>query len=160
MLAGLVGAVRAFDPDYGRLGRIGAGALGVGMGITAGLLVRSVAVFAAAGFENVPAVGEDPAGLVLTWATLLGLGLTLLGAGALGAALRRLPAPPTAAASLLLAAPALAAAATLLDLAGLLPLPVGRLLVGTNAAVVPFGVAWIALGATVGARSRPAGTER
>lgn len=160
LLAGLVGVVAAFSPGYGRAGRAGTGALAVGMALTAGLSVRSVGIYAAAGFENVPAFGEDPAGLVLTWAALLGLGLSVGGAGALGVGLRRLPDPPTAAVVLLLAAPAVPLVAVLLDLSGLFPLFLGRLLVGTNAALVPFGAAWIALGAAVWKRSRPAGTER
>lgn len=160
LLAGLVGVVAAFSPDYGRVGRAGVAALAVGMALTTGLLIRSVGIYAAAGFGNVPAFGEDPAGLVLTWTALLGLGLSVVGAGALGVGLRRLPDPPTAAVALLIAAPAVPLVAILLDLPGLLPPSLGRLLVGTNAALVPFGAAWIALGATVWARSRSAGTER
>ena len=146
MLGGLVGAHAVFRDRYGRLGRASAGLLGVGMVVVAGLLLRSVFVFVRAGFRPVPATGEDPAGLVLSLAFLLGYGLVLVGAGGLGAALWRTDGRPTLTAGLLVLAAVVPFAAVGLRLGSLLPLPLGRLLVGTNAAFVPFGVAWAALG--------------
>jgi hypothetical protein len=154
MLGGLAGAHRVFGDRYGRLGRASAGATGVGMVLVAGLLLRAVLAFVRAGFRPVPATGEDPAGLVLSLAFLLGYGLVLVGAGGLGVALRRAEARPALAAGLLVLAALVPFAAVGLRLGSLLPLPVGRLLVGTNAAFVPFGVAWTALGYRVWSGAR------
>jgi hypothetical protein len=151
MLVGLAGVRAAFGDRYGRLGRISVGTAAVGMSIVAGLLLRSAAAFVAAGFRPVPATGEDPAGLVLTFAAFLGCGLTVAGAGGIGFALRRLDDRPaaTATAGLLLLAPAVPLVAIALRALSLLPVRVGRLLVGTNLALAPLGIAWVALGALV-----------
>lgn len=156
MAAGLVGARKAFGDRYGRLGRVGVGTTAAGMALAAVPLVRSVLAFVDAGFRAVPATGEDPAGLVVTWTTILGLGLAVGGAGALGLALRRLADPPTAAVALLLAAPTVPAAAVTLRLLSALPVPVGRVAVRTNVSLLPFAFGWVALGAAVWSRSRSA----
>jgi hypothetical protein len=115
---------------------------------------RPQRAFVRAGFRPAPATGEDPAGLVLSLAFLLGYGLVLVGAGGLGVALRRAEARPALAAGLLVLAAHVPFAAVGLRLGSLLPLPVGRLLVGTNAAFVPFGAAWAALGYRVWSGAR------
>lgn len=115
------------------------------------------AVLVAAGFRAVPAVGENPAGLLLTWTTLLGLALTVAGAGGLGLALRRVDDPPRAAVVLLAAAAAVPHLVVGLRLRSLLPLPVGRLVVSTDAALLPLGVGWVALGAAVRSRAADPG---
>lgn len=142
------------DGQRGTDGRGDANAAGDGR---AGGTARSVAVFAAAGFRAVPAVGEDPVGLLLTWTTLLGLGFTVVGAGGLGVALRRVADPPRAAAVLLAAAAAVPLLVVGLRLLSMLPLPVGRLVVSTNAALLPLGVGWVALGAAVRSRAADPG---
>ena len=154
MAAGLVGVRAAFGERYGRLGRASLGATAVGMATLAALSLRSVAVFVGAGFRAVPATGEDPAGLVLTWTTLLGLGLTLAGAGGLGLSLRRIDAVPSVVTGLLLAAPGVPLAAVALRFVAGVPVWVGRLLVTTDVVLVPFGLGWTALGATLAARVR------
>lgn len=154
MLGGLVGAHLVFGDRYGRLGRASAVAVGAGMVLIAGLLLRSVVAFARGGFRPVPATGEDPAGLVLSLAFLLGYGLVFVGSGGLGFALRRAEPQATLVARLLVLAAVVPFAAVGLRLGSLLPLPVGRLLVGTNAAFVPFGVAWGALGYRVWSETR------
>lgn len=156
MAVGLVGVRAAFGPRYGRPGRVGVGATAAGVALVAAPTLRSVLRFAAAGFRAVPATGEDPAGLVVTWTTILGLGLAVGGAGALGLALRRLADPPTAAVALLLAAPTVPAAAVTLRLLSALPVPVGRVAVRTNVSLLPFAFGWVALGAAVWSRSRSA----
>jgi hypothetical protein len=146
MAGGLAGLHLAYDDRYGRLGRASAGTTAVGMGLVALLYVRSVLAFVGAGLRPVPATGEDPAGLVLTWAFLLGFGLVLAGAGGLGLALGRVDGRLTPTAGLLALAAVLPSLAVGLRVGAVLPLPVGRLLVGTNAAFVPLGVAWVAIG--------------
>jgi hypothetical protein len=157
MLGGLAGAHLVFRDRYGRLGRASTGATGLGMVLVAGLLLGSVLAFVRAGFRPVPATGEDPAGLVLSLAFLLGYGLVFVGAGGLGVALRRAEPRPTLAAGLLVFAALVPFAAVGLRLGSLLPLPVGRLLVRTNAAFVPFGAAWAALGYRVWSETRSTG---
>ena len=154
MAAGLVGVRAAFGERYGRLGRASVGATAVGMVTLGALSLRSVVVFVDAGFRAVPATGEDPAGLLLTWAALLGYGLVLAGAGGLGLSLRRVGAASPVAAGLLLAAPGVPLVAVALRFAAGVPVWVGRLLVTTNVALVPFGLGWAALGATLFARAR------
>ncbi|WP_152041922.1 hypothetical protein [Salinigranum salinum] len=149
MAVGLVGARTAFGDRYGRVGRAGVALSGAGMTVVAGLLLRRVAVFVDAGFRRVPATGEDPAGLVLTWAFLLGFGLVFVGGGLLGVALWRLGLGRPLAAGVLVAAPMLVLLLLVLRLLSLLPLPFGRALVGTNIAFVPLAVGWMALGRLV-----------
>lgn len=146
MLGGLAGAHLVFGDRYGRVGRASAGAVGAGMALVAVLHLRSVLAFARAGFRPVPATGEDPAELVLSLAFLLGYGLVFVGSGGLGFALRRVETRPAFAAGLLVLAALVPFVAVGLGMGSLLPLPVGRLLVGTNAAFLPLGVAWMALG--------------
>lgn len=148
MAGGLVGAHRLFRDRYGRLGRVAVVTTGAGVAVVAALHLRSALAFVRAGFRPVHATGEDPAGLVLSLAFLLGFGLVLVGVGGLGIALWRLEDRPTLAGLLVLAA-VVPFAAVGLRVGSALPVPVGRLLVGTNAAFVPLGVAWAALGYAV-----------
>ena len=145
---GALGLGRALRPSRGRLDRAALALFGLGWAVLAGLHARSAAAYVAAGFRPVPATGEDPAGLLLTWLTLLGIAAVLLGTGALGLAVRRrgTGARTAAAGWLLLAAPAVPAVLVLLDLLRAFPPVVGRVLVTTNAALVPLGVAWVAVG--------------
>ena len=159
MAAGLVGVHAAVGERYGRLGRASLGATAAGMAVLAALSLRSVVVLVGAGFRAVPATGEAPAGLVLTWATLLGFGLAFAGAGGLGYSLRRVGAVPPVVAGLLLAAPVVPLVAVALRFTAGVPVWVGRLLVTTNVALVPFGVGWAALGATLAARAQPSDRE-
>ena len=154
MAVGLVGVRAAFGEHDGRLGRASLGATAIGMVILGTLSLRSVVVFVGAGFRAVPATGEDPAGLLLLWATLIGLGLTLAGAGGLGLSLRRVEAVPPVVTALLLAVPAVVLVAVAFRFVGGVPVWVGRLLVTTDAVLVPFGLAWAALGATLAAHAR------
>lgn len=149
MAVGLVGVRARFGGRFGRAGRVGLGLVAVGVILLCAVRARSVVVLVDAGFRAVPATGEDPAGLVLTWATLLGYGFALAGAGLLGLALRRIDRRPRLTVGLLVVAPLVPALAVGLRLLGILPLPVGRLLVGTNGALVPFGLGWAALGRLV-----------
>jgi hypothetical protein len=149
MAVGLAGVRTRFGARFGRPGRIGLGLVAVGLVLVGAVRARSVVVLVAEGLRAVPATGESPAGLVLTWATLLGYGCALAGAGLLGLALRRIDRRPRPTVALLVAAPLVPAVAVGLRLLGVLPLPLGRLLVGTNAALVPFGLGWAALGRLV-----------
>lgn len=149
MAVGLVGFRSAFRPHYGPLGRVGVWTTGLGMALVALVYTRSVVAFVDAGLRPLPATGEDPAGLVVTLGIVLGLALTVGGAGILGVALRRLDGRPSVTAVLLVAAPVVPAVAIGLRFLSLLPLPLGMQLVGTNLALVPFGVGWIALGRMV-----------
>lgn len=160
MTAGLVGVRAVFGGRYGRLGRVSVGMTAVGMTVVAGLSARSVVAFVDAGFRAVPATGEDPAGLVLTFAALLGLGCTFAGAGGIGLALRRIEDGPVVTSGLLLLAPAVPLAAIALRLLSALPLPLGRLVVGTNVVLVPLGLGWVALGLVVRSRARSNGRGR
>ena len=153
MAAGLLGFRSAFVGRDRRLGRLGVGLTGFGMTLVAGLLLRSVIRFVRAGFRAVPATGEDPAGLLVTLATVVGLGATLLGVGLIGVALLRRDGAHPVAVALLLSAPAVPIALVAFRLASLLPAPIGRVVVTTNAALLPLGVAWVALGALVWTRS-------
>lgn len=146
MLGGLVGVRVAFHDRYGRVGQVAVGVIGAGMVVVAGLLFRRVVVLVGAGLRAIPATGESPAGLVLTWAFLLGFGLVFAGAGLLGVALWRVDSLPSLAAGVLVATPMLVVLATGLRVLSVLPAPVGAVLVGTNAAFVPFAVGWALLG--------------
>lgn len=149
LLVGLGGVYVAFRERFGRLGRAAVGVTAAGMLIIAGLLCRRVALFIEAGFRAIPATGEDPAGLVLSMATLLGLGYTVLGTGGLGLALRRIDDCPAVTVWLLLLAPVVSLGVIVSDLGFGLPVALGRLLVSTNVILIPFGLGWLALGATV-----------
>jgi hypothetical protein len=157
MLAGLGGARACYGDRLGRIGRVGLGLSAVGMVLVAGLYLRRVVVFAGSGFRPVPATGEDPTGLVLTWAVLLGFGLTLAGAGLLGVGLWRLDRRGSLAGGLLVAAPLFVVLVVGLGVGSLLPLPIGRAVVRTNLGVVPFAIGWMALGRSVYTRSRDVG---
>ena len=155
MAGGLVRFHLPFGHRYGRVGRASAGANAVGMAVVAGLLLRSVLAFVRAGFRVVPATGEDPSGLVLTWAFLLrfGFGFVLAGSGGHGLSLRRVDGRLTLTAGVLVLAAALPLVAVGLRFGSGLPLLLGRLLVGTNATFVPLGAAWVALGYRVSVES-------
>lgn len=144
MFGGLVGFRTAFRGRYGYAGQVGVGLVGAGMVVVSGLVLRRVARLVAAGLHPVPATGEDPAGLVLSWAFLFGFGAVLVGTGLLGVALWRLDARVTA--SVLTLAPLLVALLAIGRFFSVVPAPVSTLLVRTNAGFVPFVVAWAALG--------------
>ena len=154
MAGGLIGFRFAFHGGYGRIGRASTGVTTVGMALVALLYLRSALAFVGAGFRPVPATGADPAGLALTWAFLLGFGLVIAGAGGLGRTLRRVDGRLTPASGLLVLAAILPVVAVGLRFGEVLPLPVGQLLVGTNAVFVPLGPAWAALGYRVWSASR------
>lgn len=146
MGGGLVGVRTVFHDRYGRLGRVAVGLLGVGMVVVAGLLFRPMMVFVGAGLRPVPATGEDPAGLVLTWVFLLGIGLVIAGTGLLGVALWRVDSSFSLTAGVLVTTPVLLLLTIGLRALSVLPTPVGAVLVGTNVAFVPFAVGWALLG--------------
>jgi hypothetical protein len=156
MLVGLIGYHRAFRNEHGRMGRLGVGLAGIGMVLVALLELRSVSTFVDAGFRSVPATGEDPAGLVVTLGLVLGLGCTVVGAGVIGVAVRRGGTAATMGAFLLLSAPAVPLFLVVLRFLSVLPLPVGRLVVSTNAALLPLGLGWLALGRLVLVHSKRA----
>lgn len=160
MIASLAGDHAALADRGGRTGRVGLGFAGAGMALIAAVYARRVLTFGRAGFRAVPATGEAPAGLLLTYAVVVGFAATLAGVGLLGVGLRGSGAGHVTIV-LLLAAPAVPAVLVVLLLARLLPTPLGRLLVSTNAVLVPLGVAWLALGRLLWRRSRrlPAGSD-
>jgi hypothetical protein len=148
MGAGLVGLHATVGDRFGTLGRVSLVTIAVGMGIVAGLLVRSTLILAAAGFQPVPATGEQ---LPVLLAAYAGYGLVLVGAALLGISLWRLDGHPTLATLLLLFA---AATPVVALLPGILPPALGSLLVRSNGVLVPLGIAWIALGAFVRSAAR------
>jgi len=160
MLAGLASAHATFAGRFGRLGRASVGTTAVGMGLVSALLLRRVARFADAGFRAVPATGEDPAALPLSLLATAGYALTVAGAGGIGAALRAIDDRPPVTPWLLLLAPTVPLALIVIDRLADLPLAVGRVLVSTNAVLVPFGLGWIALGVLVWSRARPRNVAR
>lgn len=151
---GVVGFRTAFRSEYGRLGTVGVASTGGGVLVLAALAGRSVLVFVAAGFRAVPATGEDPTALVLTFATFLGLGLSLVGAGALGVETRRLTGRWTLPAGTLLSALVVPVLVLALGTASMLPLSIRVLAVRTNGVFLPLALAWVALGAMVRSRAR------
>lgn len=157
MLIGLGGAYAAFDDQFGPLGRVSVGTTAVGMALVSALLFRRVVLFVDAGFRAVPATGEEPAGLLLSTATVLGLGLTVVGAGGVGLALRRVETRPAVTPWLLLLAPTVPLVVIAVDLLFALPVELGRLLVGSNAVLLPFSLGWLALGAAVLSDARTVG---
>lgn len=154
MLAGLAGVYATFGARFARLGRGSVATTAAGMGLLSVLLCRRVARFVAAGFRAVPATGEDPAGLLLSLATVLGLGLVISGTGGLGLALRRTEDPPEVTSRLLLLAPVLPSALLGLDRTVGLPPSVGRVVVSPSAVLLPFGLGWVALGLVVWIEAR------
>lgn len=156
MFVGLVGYHSAFRDEHGRVGRIGIGLTGIGMVLVALLELRSVATFVGAGFRGVPATGEDPSGLVVTLGFVVGLGCTVAGTGVIGLALRR-AGNATMGAILLFLVPTVPLFVVVLRFLMVLPLPVGRLVVSTNVALLPLGVGWLALGRLVWTHSKRAG---
>jgi hypothetical protein len=155
MVAGLVGVYATFNDRFDRLGRGSVTTTAVGMALMLGLFFRRVVLFVDAGFRAIPATGEDPAGLLLSTTTVLGLALTVIGAGGIGLALRRSGISPAITSRLLLLAPILPGTLIVFDQLVGLPLPIGRLLVRTNVVLVPFGLGWIALGLLVRFDTRP-----
>jgi len=59
MMGGLLGVPNALGDYYRRLGRAGVGVTAFGMLLVAALQVRAVLVFVVAGFQAVPATGEN-----------------------------------------------------------------------------------------------------
>lgn len=151
---GLAGFRSSFRSEYGRLGAVGVASTGAGVALLAALAGRSALAVVAAGFRAVPATGEDPAGLILTFASMAGLGLATLGAGALGAALRRLTGRWTFATASLLSGLAVPVLVLVLRTLSLLPLSVGTLVVRTNVVFLPLSLGWVALGAALRSRMR------
>ena len=149
MIAGLVGVYVTFNDHFNRLGRVSVTTTAVGMTLMSLLLLRHVALFVDAEFQAVPATGENPAGLLLSTATVLGLTLTIIGAGGIGLVLRQIKIRPVITSWLLLLAPILPGILIVFNQFVGLPLPVGRLFVRTNIVLVPFGLGWIALGLAV-----------
>jgi len=149
LLVSLGSVYTTFKKQFSRFGRAAVGITAVGMILITGLLVRRVVLFVAAGFRSIPATGEDPAGLVLSTATVSGLVFTIVGAGCIGLALRWVENCPAATAWLLIFAPILPLGVIVSNLIFDLPTALGRLVVSTNALLVPFGLGWTALGVTV-----------
>lgn len=149
MVTSLVGVYVIFNDQFARLGRFSAMTTAVGMAIMSVLLLRRVVLFVDAGFRAIPATGEDPAGLLLSVTTVLGLALTVIGAGGIGLALRRTEIFSVITSRLLLLGPILPGILIGLNQLVGLPLPVGRLFVQTNVILVPFGLGWLALGLRV-----------
>lgn len=149
MVASLVGVYVIFNDQSARRGRISVMTTAAGMAIMSVLLLRRVVLFVDAGFHAIPATGEDPAGLLLSITTVLGLALTVIGAGGIGLALRRIGIFSVITSRLLLLAPILPGILIAFNQLVGLPLPVGRLFVRTNVILVPFGLGWLALGLRV-----------
>lgn len=155
---GVTGFRASFRSEYRWVGAVGVASTATGVTVLAALAGRSVLAVVAAGFRAVPATGEDPAGLVLTFASVMGLGLAALGAGALGAALRRLTGRWTLVSASLLSGLAVPVLVLVLRALSLLPLSVGTLVVRTNVAFLPLALGWVALGAAVRSRARGDGS--
>ncbi|WP_324759298.1 hypothetical protein [Haloarcula montana] len=146
LLAGVAGLSTVIGRP-GRTGRVALGATGLGLCCLGVLAAESVAAYVAAGFVPVPATGGDPAGLVRTWLAITGYALALSGTGLIGVVLHRRPDPSAVTVALCLLTPVVP---VLVVLAGTtLPLPVWMVVVRTSALVLPFGVAWVALGRVV-----------
>lgn len=148
-LAGLWVRLRERLDRVGRAGCVGVATLAVGMVVVAELLLRRVLAFVGAGFRAVLASGEDPAGLVLTWAVLGGFALVFAGVGSLGLSLRRLGPSPSLTANVLVATPVLVGPVVALRFGSFLPLPARAELVRTTLATLSLAVAWVALGRLV-----------
>lgn len=157
MLVGLGGVYATFNDQFGRLGRVSVGTTAVGMLLVAALLFRRVILLVNSGFLAVPATGEDPASLLLSTATVLGLGLTVIGTGGIGFALHWIENTPTITSWLLLLAPAVPLFLSVVNVLFDLPLSLGRLFVTTNVVLVPFSLGWLALGVTVWSRTQSPG---
>lgn len=153
LLVSLSGFYTMFKKQLSRFGRAAVGMTAVGMLLITGLLARRGVLFVEAGFRSIPATGEDPAGLLLSTATVSGLVFTIIGAGCIGLALRRIEDYPAATAWLLIFAPILPLGEIVNNLIFDLPIALGRLVVSTNALFVAFGLGWIALGVTVYSRT-------
>jgi len=149
MIGGAVGVPATLGDQYGRIGRIGLGVVASGMVLVAGLHVRAVTALVSAGFRVVPATGENTLVLVATYG---GYSLVVVGAGLLGIALWREPDRPTSTAVLLVFAGVLPVGMLLPY--DVLPAVLRMLLLQSNTLLVPFGVAWAALGVLVHRRAR------
>lgn len=145
--SGLLSSRRVLGDTAGRLGRVAVGATAVGLGFLSLLALRAVWAVVEAGVRPVPATGEDPAGLVLTWLALLGYALALGGTGLVGVSLRRRSQPPRVTVVLCLLAPVVPV--VVLVAGSVLPLAVRMAVVRTPVLFVPLGVAWVTLGTFV-----------
>lgn len=149
MLVGLVGVYTMFYDQFNRVGRVSLWVTTVGMGVISVLLFRRVILFVEAGFQAVPATGENPLDLLLSILTILGFGLAVVGAGGIGLALHRVKNRPFVAPWLLVFTPIIPLILIGFNLVVDLPLPVGRLLVNTNVILIPLGLGWVALGIVI-----------
>lgn len=154
LLLSLVGVYMTFKKQFSWFGRAAVGMTATGMLLITGLLVRRAVLFVEAGFQAIPATGENPAGLGLSTVTILGLLFTVVGTGCLGLILRRVENCPAATTWLLLLAPILPLGVVVTNHIFDFPVVLGRIVVSTNALVISFGLGWIALGMTVSLRTR------
>jgi hypothetical protein len=149
MMGGVSGVPATLGDQYGRTGRIGLGLIASGMVLVAGLHIRAVSILVSAGFRAVPATGEQT--LVL-FAAYGGYGLVIGGSALLGTALWRTSDCPIITAALLVFAAVLPVGILLpFDV---LPSMLRMLLLQSNNLLVPFGVAWTALGVLLLRRTR------
>lgn len=149
MIGGVIGVPATLGDQYGRMGRIGLGVVASGMVLVEGLHLRAVIVLVSAGFRTVPATEENTLVLIASYG---GYSLVVVGTGLLGIALWRVSDRPTITALLLVFA-AVLPVGTLLSHSGL-PAMLRMLLLQSNNHLVPFGVAWAALGVLVHRRAR------
>jgi hypothetical protein len=119
------------------------------MVLVAGLHVRAVTALVSAGFQAVPATGENTLVLIAAYG---GYSLVVVGAGLLGIALLREPDRPTITAVLLIFAAVLPVGILLPY--DVLPAMLRMLLLQSDNLLVPFGLAWAALGVLVHRRAR------
>ncbi|SDF61161.1 hypothetical protein SAMN04488067_10671 [Halorubrum xinjiangense] len=148
IIGGAVGVPATLGDRYGRIGRVGLGVATSGMVLIAGLYVRAVAVLVSAGFQAVPATGENTLVLIAAYG---GHSLVVVGAGLLGIALWRGPDRPAITAVLLVSAAVLPVG--MLLPVDVLPAVLRTPLLRPNNLLVPFGVAWAALGVLVHRRA-------
>ncbi|OYR55579.1 hypothetical protein [Halorubrum sp. Eb13] len=149
MIGGVIGVPATLGDQYGRIGRIGLGVVASGMVLVAGLHVRAVTASVSAGFRVVPAAGENTLFLIAAYG---GYSLVVVGAGLLGIGLWKDPDRPTITAVLLVFAAVLPMGMLLPY--DVLPAALRMLLLQSNNLLVPFGVAWAALGGLVHRRAR------
>ena len=149
MICGVIGVPTTLGDQYERVSRIGLRVVASGMVLIAGLHVWAVTVLVSAGFRAVPATGENTLVLIAAYG---GYSLVVVGAGLLGIGLWRDPDRPTITAVLLVFAAVLPVGMLLPY--DVLPAALRMLLLQSNNLLVPFGVAWAALGFLVHRRAR------
>ena len=149
MIGGVIGVPPTLGDQYGRIGRIGLGVVTFGTVLVAGLYVRAVTALVSAGFRVVPAAGENTLFLIAAYG---GYSLVVVGAGLLGIGLWKDPDRPTITAVLLVFAGVLPVGMLLPY--DVLPAALRMPLLQSNNLLVPFEVAWAALGVLVHRRAR------